>query len=220
MPSFVPSLYQLLSEPNGWPPLRDAYLGPFSDYLDPDRFLVPIADSQRDYLAPVSIGDWLERGQLGTPMLTANEVGDFLEGARRETREGDWEPTGTSCWRFLPTSGQWFALFPDAGLSEPTFDIGISVKTSPVYYQLSRLSMPWLRREDRAALGLPADSGQHATASRDACSLVGLDRRQPGRSYVGQCVAIDCGGPCGELLGIDYTNGQTVLTGCQCEGRQ
>jgi hypothetical protein len=74
MPSFVPALYQILSESSGWPTLRDTYLGNFSGYLDRDRDLVPIANRQRSFLIPVSIGDWLELGRMGTPILTPGEV--------------------------------------------------------------------------------------------------------------------------------------------------
>lgn len=216
MPNFVPALYQILSESSGWPTLRDTYLGNFSGYLDPDRDLVPIANSQRSFLIPVSIGDWLELGRVGTPILTPSEVNDFLEETGREPRAGDWQPEGTSCLRFLPTNDGRSALFPDAGLYEPTFDIGISTKTSLVIYQLGRLSMPWLTRGRRESLGLPAAS-ENVTVSRDACSLVGLDRREPGNKYTGRCQPIDCTGGCTPLQAIDYTTGQTVLGGCKCK---
>ena len=219
MPSFVPVLYQILSESSGWPTLQDTYLGNFSGYLDPDLDLVPIANRERSFLIPVSIGDWLELGRVGTPILTPSEVNDFLEEAGREAREGDWQPEGASCLRFLPTNDGRLALFPDAGLYEPTFDIGISSKTSPVSYQLGRLSMPWLTRERRATLGLPVEGSENVTVSRDACSRVALDRREPGRKYTGRCDPIDCGGHCTDLPAIDYTTGQTVLGGCQCESQ-
>jgi hypothetical protein len=219
MPSFVPALYQILSESSGWPTLRDTYLGNFSGYLDPVRDLFPIANSQRSFLIPVSFGDWLELGRVGTPILAPSEVNDFLEEAGREVRAGDWQPEGTSCLRFLPTHDGRSALFPDAGSYEPTFDIGISTKTSPVSYQLGRLSMPWLTRERRVQLGLPANDGENVTVSRDGCRVVGLDRREPGRKYTGRCEPIDCTGGCTPLLGIDYTTGQTVLDGCKCTGQ-
>jgi hypothetical protein len=217
MPSFVPALYQTLSESSGWPTLQDTYLGNFSGYLDPDRDLVPIANRQRSFLIPVSLGDWLELGRVGTPILTPGEVNDFLEEAGREAQAGDWQPEGASCLRFLPTNDGRSALFPDAGSYEPTFDIGISTKTSPVSYQLDRLSMPWLTRERRETLGLPVGSGENVTVSRDACRVVGLDRREPGRKYTGRCEPVDCTGGCTPLLGIDYTTGQTVLDGCKCK---
>lgn len=218
MTNFVPALYQILSESNGWPTLRDTYLGNFSGYLDTNLDLVPIANTQRSFLIPVSIGDWLELGRVGTPILTSSEVNDFLEQARREVRAGDWQPEGTSCLRFLPTNDGRSALFPDAGLSEPTFDIGISTKTWLRTYQLDRLSMPWLTRERRESLGLPAAS-ENVTVSRDACKVVGLDRREPGIKYTGRCDPIDCTAGCTPLLGIDYTTGQTVLDGCKCMGQ-
>jgi hypothetical protein len=218
MTNFVPALYQILSESNGWPTLRDTYLGNFSGYLDTNLDLVPIANSQRSFLVPVSIADWFELGRVGTPILTPGEVNDFLEEAGREVRPGDWQPEGTSCLRFLPTNDGRSALFPDAGLYEPTFDIGISTKISPVSYQLGRLSMPWLTRGRRESLGLPAAS-ENVTVSRDACRVVGLDRREPGRKYTGRCEPVDCGGHCTDLPAIDYTIGQTVLGGCQCEGQ-
>ena len=101
---------------------------------------------------------------------------------------------------------------------EPTFEIGISVKTSPVSFQLGRLSMPWLTREKSAELGLPASRNESVSVSRDACKVVGLDQRQSGKKYVGRCDPVDCGGGCTDLLGIDYTTGQTVLDGCKCTG--
>lgn len=216
MPSFVPALYQVLAESSGWPTLRDTYLGNFSGFLDPSNDLVPIANSQRSFLVPVSIGDWLELGRVCTPILTPSELNDFLEEVQREARPGDWQPEGTSCWRFLPTNDGRSALFPDAGLYEPTFDIGISTKISPVSYQLDRLSMPWLTRERRETLGLPAGD-ENVSVSRDACRIVDLDRREPGRKYTGRCEPIDCTGGCTPLLGIDYTTGQTVLDGCKCK---
>jgi len=219
MPNFVPALYQVLAQSSGWPTLQDTYLGNFAGYLDPNNDLVPIANSQRSFLVPVSIGDWLELGRVGTPILTPSEVNDFLEEAGREARPGDWQPEGTSCLRFLPTYDGRSALFPDAGSYEPTFDIGISTRTSPVSYQLGRLSMPWLTRERRETLGLPVDGGENVTVSRDACRRVALDRREPERKYTGRCEPVDCTGGCTPLTGIDYTTGQTVLDGCKCEGQ-
>jgi hypothetical protein len=216
MPSFVPALYQLLSESSGWPTLVDTYLGNFSEYLDPSNDLAPIANEQRVFLVPVSLDDWLELGRVGTPILMPSEVNNFLEDVRREVRPGAWQPEGTSCWRFLPTNDGRSALFPDAGLYDPTFDIGISVKNSPASFQLGRLSMPWLRRERRRALGLPAGD-ESVSVSRDACSVVGLDQRQPGKKYSGRCDPVDCGGGCTDLEATDYTTGQTVLGGCKCK---
>lgn len=217
MPNFVPALYQILSESNDWPRLRSTPRS-FSGYLVPADDLVPMANAQRGFLAPVSMGDWLELGHVGTPILSPAEADDFCQDARREVRPGDWEPEGVSCLRFLPTIDGRFALFPDSGSYEPTFDIGISAKTSPVSYQLDRLSMPWLTREKRMALGLHTDGGEDVTVSRDACRRVALDSREPGRKYAGRCEPVDCGGPCTPLLRIDYTTGQTVLGGCQCQG--
>lgn len=220
IPSFVPALYQIMSESSGWPMLRDPYLGSYSGYLSYSDDLVPIANEQRTFLAPVSIGDWLELGSVGTPILTPAEAEGFLRDARREVRPGDWQPDGASCLRFVPTADGRFALFPDSGLYEPTFDIGISAKTSEVSFQLDRLSMPWLTKQRRMSLGLPTDGGENATVSRDACRRIALDTRQPGSRYAGRCEPVDCGGPCTPLLRIDYTTGQTVLGGCLCEGQR
>ncbi len=222
MPNFAPVLFQLLSESSGWPALQGVYLPGFAGYQDLVERLgaefAAVAEAQRGFLVPVSMGDWLERGCLGTPVLTPNEVDDYVEGARRERRPGDWQPAGTSCWRLVPTSHGLSALFPDAGSYEPTFDVAVSFRTSPGLFQLGRLSLPWPRMVHEA-VGLATGGDEQASVDRDACKRVALDRREPGRTYVGRCEPTDCDGPCSELLYIVYDTGETILDGCQCGQR-